>query len=56
MLRLLSTLPVVFTMSNSIGIVGGGIAGLACGIALHRLGHNVTVYDKVCACLRLVVE
>eukprot|EP00045_Choanoeca_perplexa_P005127 m.43658 g.43658 ORF g.43658 m.43658 type:complete len:423 (+) comp12946_c0_seq1:90-1358(+) len=30
-----------------IAIVGGGIAGLACGIALKKLGRSVIVFDKV---------
>jgi NADPH-dependent glutamate synthase beta subunit-like oxidoreductase len=32
-----------------IAIIGGGIAGLACGIALNKLGRKVVVFDKVCA-------
>jgi salicylate hydroxylase len=28
-----------------IGIVGGGIGGLAAAVALGRLGHAVTVYE-----------
>lgn len=30
----------------TIGIVGAGTAGLACAIALARLGHAVTVFEK----------
>jgi glutamate synthase (NADPH/NADH) small chain len=29
----------------SIGVVGAGPAGLACGAELARLGHNVVIYD-----------
>eukprot|EP00051_Salpingoeca_urceolata_P007709 m.99845 g.99845 ORF g.99845 m.99845 type:complete len:433 (-) comp15362_c0_seq2:25-1323(-) len=34
-------------MARTILIVGSGIAGLSCAIALRRLGHDVTVFDKV---------
>ncbi|KAJ7477811.1 hypothetical protein B0H11DRAFT_2029378 [Mycena galericulata] len=27
-------------------IIGGGVAGLSCVIALGRIGHRVTVIDK----------
>ena len=30
-----------------IAIIGGGIAGLSCGIALIKLGRNVVIFDKV---------
>ena len=29
-----------------IGIVGGGIGGLAAANALHRSGHEVTVFER----------
>jgi 2-polyprenyl-6-methoxyphenol hydroxylase-like FAD-dependent oxidoreductase len=28
-----------------VGVVGGGIGGLAAAVALSRLGHDVTVYE-----------
>lgn len=31
---------------RSVGIVGGGPAGLACAHRLRRFGHAVTIYDK----------
>ena len=31
---------------KSIGIIGGGPAGLACAHRLRRFGHAVTIYDK----------
>lgn len=31
---------------KSVGIVGGGPAGLACAHRLRRFGHAVTIYDK----------
>lgn len=30
----------------SIGICGGGIGGMTAGIALHRIGHSVTVFEQ----------
>ena len=30
----------------SIGVVGGGIGGLAAAIALRRAGHKVTIYER----------
>lgn len=35
-----ATLPIEFL------IIGGGIAGLACAIALRRVGHRVVVLEK----------
>lgn len=32
--------------SKSFAIIGGGIGGLTTAIALHRKGHNVTVYES----------
>lgn len=32
--------------SLSIAVVGGGLGGLAAGIALRRSGHHVTIYDR----------
>lgn len=29
-----------------IGIIGGGIGGLASAVALRRAGHKVTIYEK----------
>lgn len=29
-----------------IGIVGGGIGGIAASIALRRAGHHVTIYER----------
>lgn len=29
-----------------VGIIGGGIGGLASAIALRRAGHKVTIYEK----------
>ncbi|KAF1995474.1 FAD/NAD(P)-binding domain-containing protein, partial [Amniculicola lignicola CBS 123094] len=31
-----------------IGIIGAGIAGLSAAIALRRIGHNVTIFEKSC--------
>lgn len=31
---------------KSVGVIGGGPAGLACAQQLNRAGHNVTVYEK----------
>ncbi|MBI3443947.1 MAG: NAD(P)-dependent oxidoreductase, partial [Magnetospirillum sp.] len=33
-------------LGSSVGIIGGGPAGLAAAEALRRLGHAVTVYDR----------
>ncbi|KAI4658037.1 uncharacterized protein J4E78_006427 [Alternaria triticimaculans] len=30
----------------SVGIIGGGIGGLSCAIALRRAGHTVTIYER----------
>lgn len=30
----------------SVGVVGGGIGGLAASIALRRAGHEVTIYER----------
>lgn len=32
--------------SLSVGVVGGGIGGLAVAIAMRRSGHNVTIYER----------
>ncbi|DAC17012.1 MAG TPA: NAD(P)-binding protein [Candidatus Poseidoniaceae archaeon] len=32
-------------MTVNVGIVGGGLAGLATAAALHAAGHDVTVYE-----------
>ncbi len=37
--------PPTFERSQSIGIVGGGPAGMACAHDLRRLGYRVTVYE-----------
>ena len=34
------------TSKQEIAIVGGGLGGLACAIALHKKGYNVQVYEK----------
>jgi 2-polyprenyl-6-methoxyphenol hydroxylase-like FAD-dependent oxidoreductase len=31
---------------NGVGIIGGGIGGIAAGVALHRAGIGVTVYER----------
>jgi glutamate synthase (NADPH/NADH) small chain len=31
---------------RSVGVIGGGPAGLACAHRLRRFGHRVTIYDK----------
>ncbi len=31
--------------SNSVAIVGAGVSGLAAGVFLSKLGHNVTIYE-----------
>ena len=33
-------------MTLNIGIVGAGVGGLTCGIALRRAGHRVTIYEQ----------
>jgi 2-polyprenyl-6-methoxyphenol hydroxylase-like FAD-dependent oxidoreductase len=33
--------------AGNIGIVGGGIGGIAAAVALHRIGIDVSVYEKV---------
>jgi 2-polyprenyl-6-methoxyphenol hydroxylase-like FAD-dependent oxidoreductase len=33
--------------TKSIGIVGGGIGGIAAAVALHRIGIDVSVYERV---------
>ena len=33
--------------AKSIGIVGGGIGGIAAAVALHRIGIDVSVYERV---------
>lgn len=33
--------------AGNIGIVGGGIGGIAAAVALHRIGVDVSVYEKV---------
>lgn len=35
--------------ARSIGIVGGGIGGVAAAVALHRIGVNAVVYEKAAA-------
>jgi NADPH-dependent glutamate synthase beta subunit-like oxidoreductase len=37
--------PPTFERSQSVGIVGGGPAGMACAHDLRRLGYQVTVYE-----------
>ena len=32
--------------AESIGIVGGGIGGIATAVALHQVGINAVVYEK----------
>lgn len=34
-------------MALSIAVVGGGTAGPASALLLHRLGHSVTLFEKV---------
>ncbi|ESK84839.1 hypothetical protein Moror_14964 [Moniliophthora roreri MCA 2997] len=41
-----SSLPKQTSLSIHFIIVGGGLAGLACAIALKRVGHRVTVLEK----------
>ena len=33
-------------MERTIGIVGGGIGGIAAAVALHQSGHSVVVYER----------
>ena len=33
--------------AKSIGVVGGGIGGIAAAVALHRIGIDVSVYERV---------
>jgi salicylate hydroxylase len=33
----------------SVGIIGGGVGGIAAGVALHRAGIDVTVYERAAA-------
>lgn len=32
--------------SLDVGVVGGGIGGLAAAVALRRAGHKVTIYER----------
>jgi salicylate hydroxylase len=32
--------------SLDVAVIGGGIGGLAAGIALRRAGHTVTIYER----------
>jgi salicylate hydroxylase/6-hydroxynicotinate 3-monooxygenase len=31
---------------KSIGIIGGGIGGVAAAVALHQIGFDVSIYDR----------
>jgi 2-polyprenyl-6-methoxyphenol hydroxylase-like FAD-dependent oxidoreductase len=33
-------------LGKNIGIIGGGIGGIAAAVALHRIGANVSVYER----------
>ena len=47
MVKLLETQPFAMTKVITVIIVGGGIAGLTCGIALAKSGVRVTILERV---------